>query len=606
MLVRWLLTCIALWTLAVSTAFAALPWQEGPELLRAEQVFNLSPFTETDGEARARVRIPDGYYVYRHSLTLVDGGRGKLSLPPGFPKHDEFFGDTEIYTGDMLSLGIRDADGQSPKLRWQGCAEAGVCYPPQEVLLDLPVGALGAAAREMMLPVPAAEAPSAGSLSEVEADGGGLEGAGDDQLTARMLADSGVLTAIATFFGLGLLLAFTPCSLPMIPIVSTVVVGTQAKPARALVLSLSYILAMAISYAVVGVAAGLAGSNLQAALQSPWLLSAFAALFLLLAASLFGLFPLQIPATVAGKLNSLGGGQKGGSLWGAALLGVLSALLVGPCMTAPLAGALLYIGQSGSAVQGGLALFALGLGMGLPLLGIAVFGAHILPRPGAWMERVQIVFGYMMLAVAVLMLSRFLHPTASLALWAVWGFSLAAGLWVWARSSPLPGAAAVGLMTLALLSGAWSAVMVFGVAKGGVDPWHPLPERIEAAPAEPVLAVVTPKTDAQVAEAIVKASAAGKWTVIDFYADWCVSCHVMDREVFGDSQVASRLQGAVFLRPDVTANDGADQALLKEWGVLGPPTVILVGPDGRERRSLRTVGEVSASDFLQTLDGAGL
>ncbi len=606
MLVRWLLTCIALWALAVSTASAALPWEEGPELLRADQVFNLSPFTESDGEARARVHIPDGYYVYRHSLTLVGGGRGKLSLPPGVPKHDEFFGDTEIYTGDMLSIGVRHADGQSPKLRWQGCAEAGVCYPPQEVQLELPDRALEAAARTSAPPLPVADGSNASPLSGVEANAGGRDGAGEDQLTARMLANSSVLTAVATFFGLGVLLAFTPCSLPMIPIVSTVVVGAHAKPVRAMALSLSYILAMAISYAAVGVAAGLAGSNLQAALQSPWLLSAFAALFLLLAASLFGLFPLQLPAAIAGKLNSLGGGQKGGSLWGAALLGVLSALLVGPCMTAPLAGALLYIGQSGSAVQGGLALFALGLGMGLPLLAIAVFGARILPRPGAWMERVQIVFGYMMLAVAVLMLSRFLHPTVSLALWAVWGFALAAGLWVWARSSRLPGTAAAGLMTLALLSGAWSAVMMLGVAQGGVDPLQPLPERSGAIPAEHALAVVTPKTEAQVAEAIVKASAAGKWTVIDFYADWCVSCHVMDRQVFGDSKVTARLGNAVFLRPDVTANDGADQALLKAWGVLGPPTVILVGPDGRERRSLRIVGEVSAGGFLETLDAAGL
>src|SRR5690606_29256825 len=250
----------------------------------------------------------------------------------------------------------------------------------------------------------------------------------EDVGVARQLAALGPVAGTLLFFGFGLLLAFTPCTLPMIPIVSSMVVGSQAAPRRALGLSLAYVLAMAAAYAVVGVMAGLAGANLQAMLQSPWLLGSFAALFLLLASSLFGLFELQLPSAMVNRVESAGRGRSGGSVGGAAALGFLSALLVGPCMTAPLAGALLYIGQTGSAVQGGLALFALGLGMGLPLLVIAVFGARVLPKPGAWMDRVRVAFGYVMVGMAVMMLDRFLPGSVSLVLWGAWVLSVAIGL----------------------------------------------------------------------------------------------------------------------------------------------------------------------------------
>jgi len=395
----------------------------------------------------------------------------------------------------------------------------------------------------------------------------------------------------------------------MIPIVSTMVVGSQAKPRRAFLLSLSYVLAMAGTYAVVGVAAGLAGANLQATLQSPWLLGAFAALFLVLASSLFGLFELQLPSALINRVESAGRDRSGGSIPGAAVLGFLSALLVGPCMTAPLAGALLYIGQTGSAIHGAMALFALGLGMGLPLLAIAMFGARVLPRPGAWMDRVRVAFGYVMVGMAVMMLTRFLPGTVSLVLWGAWVLSVAIGLIAWGQAVAAKHRLAWTLRSGAVFAGLWSVLMLVGAASGGESALQPLVhlrgESVSTAPAAAGVAYAQAKSVEDVDAHLAQAALRGQWTLIDFYADWCVSCHVIERNVFYDAAVAVRLARMQVVRPDVTRNDTTDQALLKRWGVMGPPTLILVGPDGTERRDLRAVGEIDARAFLDRLDKAG-
>ena len=438
---------------------------------------------------------------------------------------------------------------------------------------------------------------------------GGAAGVAEDQATAQRLAALGPVWGTLLFLGFGLLLAFTPCSLPMIPIISTMVVGSQARPRRAFFLSLSYVLAMAGTYAAVGVTAGLAGANLQATLQSPWLLGAFATLFLVLASSLFGLFELQMPSALINRVGSAGRDRSGGSVTGAAALGLLSALLVGPCMTAPLAGALLYIGQTGSAVYGGMALFALGLGMGLPLLAIAVFGARVLPRPGAWMDRVRVAFGYVMVGMAVMMLTRFLPGTVSLVLWGAWVLSMAIGLIAWGQAVAAKHRLAWTLRSGAVFAGLWSVLMLVGAASGGESALQPLAhlrgESTSTAPAAAGVAYVQAKSVEDVDAHLAQAASRGQWTLIDFYADWCVSCHVIERNVFGDPVVASRLARMQVVRPDVTRNDATDQALLKHWGVMGPPTLILVSPDGTERRDLRVVGEIDARAFLDHLDKAG-
>ena len=608
LLYRRALALVCLFFFFTGNAWASgslFSWGQEPELLEAVDVFQLEDVRQQGDRFEASGRVTDGYYVYRHSLKLVDGQGDpvELGLTAGTAQHDEFFGDTEIYTGDMLRLDF-PADTSSPlTLHWQGCADVGFCYPPQTLQVDVP--ARGADTS----PVQGAQPP--GSLAARSASPDNISQTvqmGEDQQAAQRLATLGPVSGTLLFFGFGLLLAFTPCTLPMIPIVSSMVVGSQAKPRRAFVLSLFYVVAMAGTYAAVGVAAGLAGANLQATLQSPWLLGAFAALFLILASSLFGLFTLRLPSALMDRVESAGRGRSGGSLVGAAALGFLSALLVGPCMTAPLAGALLYIGQTGSALYGGLALFALGLGMGLPLLAIATFGARILPKPGAWMDRVNIAFGYLMVGMAVMMLDRFLPGTLSLMLWGAWILSVAVGLIAWAHATPARPRLVWTLRTGAAFVGLWSGLMLIGAASGGDSVLQPLAHlgggtAVASTAAAPtyVQAKSVEDVDARLAEAAER----GEWTLIDFYADWCISCHVIESKVFGDPVVAERLARMQIVRPDVTLNDATDQALLKHWGVMGPPTLILVGPDGTERRDLRMVGEVNVSEFLDRLNAAG-
>lgn len=634
---------VVLLLLAVATlawARTGFPLWQGAaerEFLPAEQVFVPGP-VRRDGDAWVlEGRIAEAHYLYRHALRLVDATGADVALQPpaGTPHHDEFFGDTEIYTGILPIAFPGDAPGPL-QLRWQGCAEAGICYPPQTLPITLPADAAAPAT----VPAPAHAAPAAseddraplpapppGTVA-VHADAASASGAGpaiappigtpaasapsplgEDQATAQRLAALGPIAGTLLFLGFGLLLAFTPCTLPMLPILSGLIVGGGARPRRALALSAAYILAMATAYAAVGIAAGLVGANLQAMLQAPWLLGLFAALFVVLAASLFGLFELRMPSALTNRLARAGETRSGGSLLGAASLGLLSALLVGPCMTAPLAGALLYIGQTGSAATGGLALFALGLGMGLPLVLIAVFGARVLPRPGPWMDRVKSVFGFVMLGLAITMLARVLPATATLALWGAWLLALAVSLFAWSSAALPPAPRHWMLRFGSLFAGLWATLMLVGAASGGDAPMRPLahlaggPALAATTPAKP--AYVDAKSIADVDARIAEAAQAGRWTLIDVYADWCVSCHVIERDVFGHPEVAARLASMQVLRPDVTAHDAVDQALLRHWGVLGPPTLILVGPDGRERRAQRTVGEIDARGFIARLDAAG-
>lgn len=635
-----------LWLFALFAPFGAqaqgwltpLTGQQETEFLEAKDVFRVEATAGSDGRTLLHGTIAPGYYLYRHRLSVVGkDGAMPLALSKGTEKTDEFFGRTEVYH-DAVEMTIDGGGDTSAVLHWQGCADAGICYPPQTMKVNLPFvaqaevevpttdarmnpSAPSTAAQSPQtapvtvamtpgIPVPAGQPAAFGSTapSTMTSPFAVLASVntGEDQQFASRLANTSLAASILMFFGMGLLLAFTPCTLPMIPIVSSLIVGGQPTPRRALALSAAYVLPMALTYAALGVGAGLAGANLQAALQNPWLLGAFAAVFVVLAMSMFGAFELQLPAWLNNRLERAGRQQHGGTLAGAAVLGLLSALLVGPCMTAPLAGALLYIGQSGSALTGGLALFALGLGMGLPLLLIATFGARILPRPGAWMDRVKAVFGYLLLALAISMLARVLSPATALVLWGAWLLALAAGFV--AMAAPIGSGPLRQWLPryFAAASTVWALALMLGGASGASDPWRPLAGfgagvATAQAAATPGVSYVQVKTADDVARRIAEAGMRGQWTLVDFYADWCVSCHVIEREVFADPKVAQVLAGMLVLRPDVTANDAADQALLRAWQVAGPPTLLLVGPDGRERRDERTVGEIDARGFLQRL-----
>jgi thiol:disulfide interchange protein DsbD len=653
-LLRTLLALCAIFPAAADAGVFPLDGQ--PEFLEARDVFRVEVADADEGIVRMRATIPPGYYIYRHRLRLEAAGTTvPLVLPRGLPKTDEFFGTSEVYR-DAVEFEARSVGGTTAVLHWQGCADAGICYPPQTLRLALPATASRAASpAPAALPAPnvrtaapraamAADAdatlrgsnealadatrgsasgapPTPGASASEQAsapsaipaavapDPGQVPALAEDEALARRLAGSGLAVSIAVFFGLGLLLAFTPCTLPMVPIVSSLVVGGQPSPRRALLLSTAYVLPMALTYAALGVVAGLSGANLQAALQQPWLLGGFAVLFVVLALAMFGAFELQLPVWLRDRLDRAGRGTGGGTVAGAAAMGLLSALLVGPCMTAPLAGALIYIGQSGDPVTGGLALFALGLGMGLPLLLIALFGARVLPRPGPWMARVKAAFGFVLLALAVSMAGRVLPAAVTLSLWGAWLIMVAAGLLALGAESPAGVLGRWAPRALAAVAAVWAMALMLGGAAGGTDPLRPL-EPIGGAPAAAATRPATPayvhvKSNDDVARRIAEAGARGEWTLVDFYADWCVSCHVIEREVFADPAVAAALSRMQVLRPDVTANDATDQALMRAWQVIGPPTLLLIGPDGRERRALRTTGEIAPKAFFERLQRAG-
>lgn len=622
---------------------ASVPDQGNSEFLDAEDVFRVETTINEGGRIALRGRIAPGYYLYRQQLKLVANDKNlPLTLPHGKEKVDEFFGRTEVYYGDV-GMEADVGNTTSATLHWQGCAEGGICYPPQTLLINIPPAPKAAAIKAAVIPAtssavveakagtlkPATESPAqpespntAEKSVETDEAASVTEGndepeiavaqaaipataGGEDQQFASRLADSSLMVSLAVFFGMGLLLAFTPCVLPMIPIVSGLIIGGQPSTRRAMALSLAYVLPMALTYAAIGVIAGLAGANLQAALQNPWLLGSFAAIFVVLSLAMFGAFELRLPARLSNWLDSAGRHQRGGTLAGAAVLGVLSALLVGPCMTAPLAGALLYIAQSGSPVTGGLALFALGLGMGLPLLLIAVLGARALPKPGVWMDRVKAVFGYILLALAISMISRLLTSGAVLLLWGAWVLAIAVGF---AAMSAPAGSSLLRQWVpryFAAASAIAAVILVIGGATGGTDPMRPLSGfsagSANQSPKAPGATYVHVKTVEDVQSKIAEAGAQGRWTLIDFYADWCVSCHVIERNVFGDAQVSQTLAGMQVLRPDITQYDAEDKALMRAWQVAGPPTLLLIDPQGRERREERTVGEIDASRFLQRL-----
>ncbi|RNE92772.1 protein-disulfide reductase DsbD, partial [Marichromatium sp. AB32] len=434
-------------------------------------------------------------------------------------------------------------------------------------------------------------APSAAPVSE------------QDRL-ASTLANASLWTSVALFFGLGLLLAFTPCVFPMIPILSGIIAGQGAgiTTRRAFVLSLVYVLAMALTYTVAGVLAGLFGANLQAAFQDPWILGAFALVFVALALSMFGFYDLQLPASLQSRLAALSNRQQGGTLAGVAIMGLLSALIVGPCVAPPLFGALIYISQTGDALLGGVALFALSLGMGAPLIVIGTSAGKLLPRAGAWMEAVKAVFGVALLAVAISLIERVIPAAVAMLLW---GLLLICSAVYLGALSPL-GHESGGWRKLwkglgvALL--VYGGLMLIGAAAGGKDTLQPLRGLGigggEAAHAE----FTRVKTVADLDRELAAASAQGRPVMLDFYADWCVACKEMERYTFSDPAVIAELDRFVLLQADVTANDAADQALMQgRFGIPGPPAMLFFGADGAERSGFRLVGFTPAEAFADHL-----
>ena len=556
----------------LSQAYASdNPFEQKADFLPANKAFVFTSEPLPSGETRLHWQITDQYYLYKKRFKFdgLDAAQTPV-LPQGQEHSDEFFGATQVYRNSLELLIPAGASGQV-KVSWQGCADAGLCYPPQSQTVDL-----GGTQ-------PAAE-----------------QGQAQDQSLASSLQQRSLGWSLLLFFGLGLLLAFTPCSLPMLPILAGLVVGSGASPGRGFAVAGSYVLSMALVYASLGVLAALLGANLQALLQQPWLLGSFAALFVLLALPMFGFFELQLPGALRDRLESAGRGRKGGSLIGAGVLGALSGLLVGPCMTAPLAGALLYIAQSGNAVQGGLVLFTLGVGIGMPLLLLVTVGSRFLPKPGAWMNLMKGLFGFLFLGTALLLVRPVLDESLWLALWAVLLLIVAGSLWQQAQQFLRVKAL---FAPLGLLAGLWGSLMLIGAAGGSTDPWQPLQvytaKTVAGSPSQTAHdAFITVNNPADLERELAAAKAQGQWVMLDYYADWCVSCKVMEKKVFGQPHVMQALNGVRLLRLDVTDDTVASRDLLSRYQVPGPPTFIWIGPNGIERRAQRITGEVNAETFL--------
>ena len=564
-------------------------------------------------------RIAPGYYLYRHRFAAEADGRPlSPTLPAGETVEDEYFGRSEVYR-DTLHMTLEPGDAETLTLHWQGCAEAGLCYPPQQRTFAL--NDLGTASGTAASSVPASTTstasttdfsetgypeagyPEAGSPSSAATSG--APGAQDQQLAARLAGGSTIWTLLA-FFGMGLLLAFTPCMLPMIPILSSLIVGQQPqgrhRRTTGFLLSTAFVLPMAATYALLGVSAAMAGANLQILLQNAWFIGLFSALFVVLALAMFGLFELELPRVIRQRLDTTLSRQRGGRFKGAAAMGVLSALLVGPCSTAPLAGALLFIADSGNPWLGGAALLALGLGMGAPLVLIGTLGSRLLPRPGPWMTRVRGLFGFVLLGTAIGFLDRLLADAIVMGLWGALGLGFAIALYHLARGES--GDRTLGQLAQAGTGviGLWSTLVLVGAAGGADDPWRPLTVYVPTGATAPAssqpLTFDSIETFDALKSRLATTADKGTLTLVEFTAEWCVSCDVIEEEVFGDPEVRTALKDVQRLRIDVTDNDATDKALMQRFGVFGPPALMWFGPDGHELRGARIIGELDASAFL--------
>ncbi len=574
------------------------------KLLPPEQAFRFNATVKDTKTLHVDWQIAPGYYLYRgrFKFALLDTTGVELDavdLAHGEIKQEED-GPMEIFHNDIgfdlpLKRSVTGPVSIRLQAKYQGCAEKGVCYPPMEKTVSLKLPATVSVA-ETAVPSAKADTRPAPPVAE------------QDRIANSLKSDSIWLVA-ASFFGFGLLMAFSPCIFPMIPILSGIIVGHGHKitTPRAFMLSLSYVLAAALAYTVFGVLAGLFGSNLQAVFQNPWVIGGFSGLFVLLSLSMFGFYELQLPSFIQTKLTQLSHKQHGGTLTGAAIMGGLSALIVGPCMAAPLAGALIYIGQTGDAVLGGLALFAMGLGMGIPLLVIGLSAGQLLPRAGIWMNAVKAVFGVGMLAVAVWLLDRILPARVILFLWAL--LLIIPAIYLNALDALPQGASGwrklwkgVGVAMLA-----YGVLMLIGVANGSGDPLQPMRKTISPGECSETKTASTFRRVATVAElqaALQAAQAEGRWAMLDYYADWCVSCKEMERETFADPRVRREFDNIVLLQADVSANSDEDQFLLQRYGLFGPPATLFFDPAGTERKAYRVVGFKGPDEFLGHLQQA--
>ncbi len=610
-------------TLVALTILCSLsPWAQdwADDFLDPEQAFKLT-LSAVDGQTlQAQFEIAPGYYMYREQFAvLADGASlGALAVPKGKIKFDETFQKEVEVHRDTLSavIPVLQANGNFRlKVTGQGCADKGLCYPPMSASFDVELGANAAAVsiKRIKEDEPSLQVPgSTGQDTKAAVVATELPASTDIGRLDAALQTGRFWTVIGVFFVAGLLLSLTPCVLPMLPILSSIIVGEASKKttrSRGFLLALSYSLGMALIYTALGVAAGLAGEGLAAVLQKPWVLAGFAFALVLFSLSMFGAYELSLPSSMSGSLSQASQKLPAGHFFGVFVMGGVSALIVSPCVAAPLAGALVYLSQTRDVLLGGSALFALASGMSVPLLLLGISAGSLLPRAGPWMDGVKHFFGMLLLGVAIWTVQPVLPAALAQLLWGALLIGSAAMLGLFQAPHAVHRPRTWLRKTAALIAVTYGLLQVVGAASGGTDNLKPLSGlfRVEAGPS-PTLAAgrldfkrITNEADLDAALA-----QAGRPVMLDFYADWCVSCKEMERFTFSDPAVKARLSGAVLLKADVTANSAADRELLKRFNLFGPPGIIFFDATGKELAAARVIGFQDAERFLSSLAAAQL
>jgi thiol:disulfide interchange protein DsbD len=564
-----------------------------PEFLPVSEAFVLSLSYKNPNIVEASWKIEEGYYLYRHQFkVLADSNAiqiGSLEIAPGIRKVDEWFGEVEVYYSQAsLSfeiLGASEGEASDFNLTFQGCADAGLCYPPVTRRFSL-------------------EGSDFIEWSNITKKPSAIEKREEQKLADALLKESAMWSLFLFFLG-GIALAFTPCVFPMIPILSSIIVGEGENISRYRAFSLSgtYVIGMAITYAIIGTLVGVFGAqlNLQAALQTAPVLIFSASLFIALSLSMFGFYELQLPLSWQNKLNELSNLQSGGKHLSVFVMGAISSLVVSPCISAPLVGGLLYISQTQDAVLGGAALLSLGLGMGVPLLAIGMSGSYWLPRAGVWMEQIKGIFGFLLIGVAVWLIERLVSDTVNLIMW---GFLLI-GAAIYFGTLELRQRSAVEktIQFVGVIAMLWGASLIIGSGLGGrsvFDPFEGVRNLSGDRPVRILNQWETVKTLSEVRDFI---ASSDKPVILDVYADWCISCKVMEQKVFTEPRVSGQLKAFDLLRVDVTQNDELDRELLTYLGFFGPPTLAFFSTDGIEMKEVRIQGEVESDDFSTHLKG---
>ena len=603
----WFKTLIVTLGIVASYCVGIASVAAADDFLEPEKAFVFSAKQLNNKTLEVNFKIAPGYYLYREQISAkTDNPRVQLgvpALPKGIVKFDETFQkELETYR-DELNFQIPILAGEESftlQVTSQGCADAGLCYPPMQSEQRFELTSLQASSTAFT--GSAQSFPSDPSRQIANTDR--AEKAFDAE---TLLKNRTLLAGVFVFFGMGLLLTFTPCVLPMIPILSSIIVGEgqQLTRMRGVALSAVYVLGMAIVYTAVGVAAGLAGQGLTAALQNPWVLSLFAGLLVALSLAMFGFYELQLPTVIRDKLTAVSSKQKGGKFLGVFMMGALSALIVGPCVTAPLAATLAFIAQTRDAVFGGVVLFAMALGMGVPLLLVGMGAGSFLPRAGAWMEPVKRFFGVLLLGTALWMLSPVIPAWLQMLAWAVLLIVSASYLRVGDSLPPSTSSWSYLWKGIGIVCLMWGILLLIGLALGGRDLLQPLASLRTQLGVSPISTTQPPISFARInstqeLDQRLK-SLNGKPALLDFYADWCVSCKEMEKFTFTDPQVASKMAEFVLLQVDVTRNSNQDKELMKRFSLFGPPGIIFFDEKGQEIPGARVIGFQGPEKFLENL-----